>query len=168
MELVGRGVCFGWIEGGGVDGSTDPNGAHACTPCLSAKRVQQIAAFIAGWDMTLVLLAMLPVLGTMGALTAVLSGRVTRSAQKAYARAADVVTQALQNVRAVHAFNAEQYTIEVRGERFHNYWLGCRTCGRCTRSTPRKCTRRAGQLSEPSSEPLSISRPGPPAPKPPP
>jgi ATP-binding cassette, subfamily B (MDR/TAP), member 1 len=68
-------------------------------------------AFWRGWDLTLIILAMTPVLGLAGALISILGSKLTKQANTAYAEANTVSQQALANIRTVAAFNAEENTV---------------------------------------------------------
>jgi ATP-binding cassette subfamily B (MDR/TAP) protein 1 len=60
-------------------------------------------AFWRGWDMTLVLLACLPLLGAVGVALSKLSARIESSSAEAYAQAEDIALQAMTQVRALGA-----------------------------------------------------------------
>ncbi|KAK9846492.1 hypothetical protein WJX81_005240 [Elliptochloris bilobata] len=76
-----------------------------------ANFLQQSATFVAGmivaftksWSLTLVLLALAPVIGTAGYLVSMLSAKLSTRAADAYAEAAVVVAEALANIRTVLA-----------------------------------------------------------------
>jgi len=64
-------------------------------------------AFANGWDLTLVILAMMPLLGVAGGLLFWVMGATTSKASKAYAEANSVAQQALAAIRTVFAYNAQ-------------------------------------------------------------
>jgi ATP-binding cassette, subfamily B (MDR/TAP), member 1 len=68
-------------------------------------------AFTRGWDMTLVLLSLLPVLAGTGFAISVLVTRLSSAMNRAYADANSLAQQALANVRTVYAFNGEERTV---------------------------------------------------------
>jgi ATP-binding cassette subfamily B (MDR/TAP) protein 1 len=68
-------------------------------------------AFTRGWDMTLVLLSLLPVLAGTGFAISVLVTRLSSAMNRAYADANSLAQQALSNVRTVYAFNGEERTV---------------------------------------------------------
>ena len=65
-------------------------------------------AFINGWDLTLVMLAVMPVLGVAGAFLFRVMGTSTQRSSDAYAEANGIAAQALAAVRTVFSFNAEE------------------------------------------------------------
>lgn len=79
--------------------------------CLTQAVVGLIVAFTRGWDMTLVMLAIMPLLGVATALLATTSGRMTSRMNAAYADAGALAQSALGNVRTVYAFNASRRTV---------------------------------------------------------
>jgi len=70
-----------------------------------------IIAFTKGWDMTLVLLSLLPLLAGTGFAISVLVTRLSSALNRAYADANSLAQQALANVRTVYAFNGEERTV---------------------------------------------------------
>lgn len=68
-------------------------------------------AFWRGWDLTLIILAMTPVLGIVGAAMAIMGSRLTKKANEAYNEANTVSQQALANIRTVAAFGGEEKTV---------------------------------------------------------
>ena len=70
-----------------------------------------VIAFTRGWDMTLVLLSLLPVLAGTGFAISVLVTRLSSAMNRAYADANSLAQQALANVRTVYAFNGEERTV---------------------------------------------------------
>ena len=69
-----------------------------------------IIALVRGWDMALVVLSLLPVLGGAGFGIMYLVARLTSVMNRAYADANSQAQQALSNIRTVYAFNAEDRT----------------------------------------------------------
>ena len=65
------------------------------------------AAFWKGWDMTLVILACVPLLGGIGIGFTILFTRTQARGEQAYAAAAALVQETLANIRTVFAFGAE-------------------------------------------------------------
>lgn len=61
--------------------------------------------------MTLVLLAVTPLLAVVGAAVAVVMGGMSTKANTAYARANGIVQEALSNIRTVVAFNGQEQTV---------------------------------------------------------
>ena len=66
--------------------------------------------------MTLVMLAITPVLAFMGFLIAIWMTKATALINRAYGDANSIAQQALGSVRTVYAFNAEQRTVEAYNE----------------------------------------------------
>ena len=71
-----------------------------------------IVAFTRGWDMTLVMLAITPLLIVAGFLIATLVAKLTTRMNRAYAMANSLATQALSNIRTVYAFSGEPRSLE--------------------------------------------------------
>lgn len=69
------------------------------------------AAFTQGWDMTLVLLAVTPLLAVVGAAVASVMGGMSTKANTAYAHANGIVQESLSNIRTVAAFNGQEQTV---------------------------------------------------------
>lgn len=65
-------------------------------------------AFWRGWDLTLIILAMVPILAVVGAGVAIMGSKLTKKASTAYAHANTISQQALGNIRTVAAFNREE------------------------------------------------------------
>ena len=61
--------------------------------------------------MTLVLLAVTPLLAVVGTAVAVVLGRMDTRANTAYAHANGIVQESLANVRTVVAFNGQEQTV---------------------------------------------------------
>jgi ATP-binding cassette subfamily B (MDR/TAP) protein 1 len=76
-------------------------------------------AFTRGWDMTLVLLSLLPVLAGTGFAISVLVTRLSSAMNRAYADANSLAQQALANVRTVYAFNGEERTVNEYDHALH-------------------------------------------------
>eukprot|EP00891_Asterochloris_glomerata_P005017 jgi/Astpho2/5017/Aster-05951 len=64
-------------------------------------------ACVYAWDLTLVVIALIPLLAAVTAAFAVLAGRLNRQANKAYAECNGVATEAFAAVRTVYSFNGE-------------------------------------------------------------
>eukprot|EP00891_Asterochloris_glomerata_P003655 jgi/Astpho2/3655/e_gw1.00059.3.1_t len=79
---------------------------------LATFVVGYIIAFTKGWDMTLVILALTPLLALAGTSIALALGRMDTASSKAYAAANGIATEALAAVRTVLSFNGEQRTLE--------------------------------------------------------
>jgi hypothetical protein len=62
-----------------------------------------ILAFIKGWDMTLVMLGCIPLMGVMGAVMMSAISKSTQTQNAAYARASMVAQQSISQVRTVAA-----------------------------------------------------------------
>eukprot|EP00192_Tetraselmis_astigmatica_P000802 CAMPEP_0117691884 /NCGR_PEP_ID=MMETSP0804-20121206/25998_1 /TAXON_ID=1074897 /ORGANISM="Tetraselmis astigmatica, Strain CCMP880" /LENGTH=1263 /DNA_ID=CAMNT_0005505227 /DNA_START=142 /DNA_END=3933 /DNA_ORIENTATION=+ len=67
-------------------------------------------AFIYGWDLTLIMLAILPLLGGSVALLFKIMNETTEKSQEAYSEANTIAQQALSSIRTVYSFNAEAMT----------------------------------------------------------
>lgn len=65
------------------------------------------AAFWKGWDMTLVMLACVPLLAGIGVAFTVMFTKTQARGEQAYSAAAGLVQEALSSVRTVYAFCAE-------------------------------------------------------------
>jgi ATP-binding cassette subfamily B (MDR/TAP) protein 1 len=70
-------------------------------------------AFTRGWAMTLVMLAVTPVLAGMGYCIATFMSKNTAFINKAYGAANSIAQQALANVRTVYAFNGAERMVEA-------------------------------------------------------
>lgn len=68
-------------------------------------------AFWRGWDLTLIILAMVPILALVGAGIGIMGSKLTKSADIAYAKANTISQQALGNIRTVAAFNHEDQVV---------------------------------------------------------
>ena len=71
-----------------------------------------IIALVRGWDMALVVLSLLPLLGGAGFSVMYLSSRLTGTINTAYAEANSLAQQSLSTVRTVYAFNGEERTLQ--------------------------------------------------------
>ncbi|KDD76691.1 ABC transporter, partial [Helicosporidium sp. ATCC 50920] len=80
---------------------------------LSQAFIGIIVAFIRGWDMTLVMLAVMPVLIVMGFLMSTLIARLTSKMNAAYADANALAQATLGNMRTVYAFNGEVRSLDT-------------------------------------------------------
>ena len=69
-------------------------------------------AFWRGWDLTLIILAMVPILAIVGAGVAIMGSKLTKKASAAYANANTISQQALGNIRTVAAFNREERVVQ--------------------------------------------------------
>ena len=80
---------------------------------MSTSVVGIIVAFVRGWDMTLVILSLLPLLGAAGYGMTVITSRLTSSMNRAYAGANSLAQQALGNIRTVYAYNGEDKALQT-------------------------------------------------------
>jgi ABC-type bacteriocin/lantibiotic exporter with double-glycine peptidase domain len=71
------------------------------------------AAFSKGWSMTLVLLAITPLLVLCGAGIALMTARLSSKAAEAYAEANTIAQDALASIRTVTSFNAQKKTLST-------------------------------------------------------
>ena len=78
---------------------------------ISTAAAGLIIAFIRGWQLTLIIIAFLPVLAATGFAISILVQRLTSSMNRAYADANTLAQQALGNVRTVYAYNGEERTV---------------------------------------------------------
>lgn len=67
-----------------------------------------IIGFIKSWQLTLVLLAAVPVLATAGGLVGVTIAAGIRNSQGAFAKAGAIAQEALANIKTVYAFNGQE------------------------------------------------------------
>ncbi|CAI7780581.1 unnamed protein product [Closterium sp. NIES-53] len=77
-----------------------------------------VVAFIAGWQLTLVMLAVLPLLAAAGAIMTVIVSKSSNKGQEAYAAAGTIVEECVSAIRTVAAFTGEhravqQYTVKL-------------------------------------------------------
>ncbi|CAI5470840.1 unnamed protein product [Closterium sp. Yama58-4] len=77
-----------------------------------------VVAFIAGWQLTLVMLAVLPLLAAAGATMTVIVSKSSNKGQEAYAAAGTIVEECVSAIRTVVAFTGEhravqQYTVRL-------------------------------------------------------
>ncbi|GJP35341.1 hypothetical protein CLOM_g19843 [Closterium sp. NIES-68] len=77
-----------------------------------------VVAFIAGWQLTLVMLAVLPLLAAAGAAMTVIVSKSSNKGQEAYASAGTIVEECVSAIRTVAAFTGEhravqQYTVKL-------------------------------------------------------
>ena len=75
-------------------------------------RLLDDAAFARGWDLTLVLLAVMPLLAGAAFGIATFMGKKEATASSAYATANGIVQEALSGIRTVISFNGEKRTAE--------------------------------------------------------
>ena len=68
-----------------------------------------VIAFVKSWEMTLVLLAVFPVLAVVSAIFAKIISGSTDSSQKDYAEAGGVAQEVLSNIRTVNSYNAQKF-----------------------------------------------------------
>ncbi|OMH80546.1 Multidrug resistance protein 1 [Zancudomyces culisetae] len=71
-----------------------------------------VLAFIRGWKMALVVLAVMPLLIVSAGLMGANIGKLTNMVQEAYAEAGAVATEVLSSMRTVMSFNAQEREIE--------------------------------------------------------
>ncbi len=74
-------------------------------------------AFTQGWQLTLVIISLMPVLAIAGVLITFITGKLQARMTSAYGDANSISTQALANVRTVYAFNAEQEVLDSYGSK---------------------------------------------------
>ena len=71
-----------------------------------------VVGFVLGylfiWQLALVVTAFVPLLGVAGGATQVLTQRFTKAAQTAYARAGDIASEVINQIRTVHAYHGEE------------------------------------------------------------
>ena len=67
-----------------------------------------IVAFVVGWKLALVMLAVCPLIVIAGGLTAKVMASLTSKEQTAYAEAGAVAEQAISSIRTVVAFGGEE------------------------------------------------------------
>ncbi|KAK7259123.1 hypothetical protein RIF29_24721 [Crotalaria pallida] len=70
-----------------------------------------VIAFVKGWLLTVVLLSMIPLLVASGATMAILISKTSSRGQSAYAKAANVVEQAVGSIRTVASFTGEKQAV---------------------------------------------------------
>ncbi|KAL6755759.1 MDR-like ABC transporter [Haematococcus lacustris] len=70
-----------------------------------------IVAFVGGWDMTLVMVGIMPFLAAAGAVLAKVTTVMSSRTSKAYTDASSLAQQALSQVRTVAAYNGEERTV---------------------------------------------------------
>lgn len=66
-----------------------------------------VIAFVKGWQMALVVIAVFPLLAGAGAMMGVLLSKGTSEGQESYSKAGAVAQDAIQSIRTVQAFSAE-------------------------------------------------------------
>ncbi|KAH7427129.1 hypothetical protein KP509_10G031400 [Ceratopteris richardii] len=87
-----------------------------------------MARFIAGfavgfssvWQLTLVTLAVVPLMAAAGGTYAVIMIGLTGKSQKAYAKAGEIAEEAIAQIRTVYAFTGEKKTIAAYKKALHN------------------------------------------------
>lgn len=67
-----------------------------------------IVAFVVGWKLALVMLAVCPLIVLAGALTGKVMGSLSSKEQTAYAEAGAIAEQAISSIRTVVAFGGEE------------------------------------------------------------
>ena len=67
-----------------------------------------IVAFVFGWQLALVMLALCPLIVVAGALTGRVMGALTSKEQTAYGEAGAIAEQAISAIRTVVAFGGEK------------------------------------------------------------
>lgn len=73
------------------------------------------AAFAKGWDMTLVICSVVPILAGVAGLMALFIGRITSQQSEAYGIANGIASEALAAIRTVLSFNGEERTVRRYG-----------------------------------------------------
>ncbi|KAG1709667.1 hypothetical protein DVH05_020323 [Phytophthora capsici] len=71
-----------------------------------------IIAFVKGWELTLILMAVVPFVALSGMLAKKVIVAATHDGMQAYAEAGAVAQESLSNIRTVHMFNSVQHFIE--------------------------------------------------------
>ncbi|GMF60542.1 unnamed protein product [Phytophthora fragariaefolia] len=71
-----------------------------------------VIAFVKGWELTLILLAVVPFVAISGMLAKKVIVAATHSAIQSYAEAGAVAQESLSNIRTVHMFNSVQHFLE--------------------------------------------------------
>jgi ABC-type multidrug transport system fused ATPase/permease subunit len=100
------------------DGIGDKVGSAA--QFLSTGVVEIIISFVHSWKLTLVILAIAPVLAAFGAVFAKLTADTTGEGQDAYGAAGAVENEALALIRTVHAFGGQEEEAKRYEERLNS------------------------------------------------
>lgn len=89
---------------------------HACYAThlshSTSKQCYVTAAFAKAWDITLVVLAVVPLILAGAAIISIFIKRITTAQSEAYGRANGIASEALAAIRTVFSFNGEQRTAE--------------------------------------------------------
>ena len=100
-----------WIS---LPTSLPPSRICPCAPCAHngmplppsppSPHSGFLLAFVKGWDMTLVMLGCIPLMGVAGALAAKLTAKAAAKENAAYARASAIAQQSIGQIRTVAAY----------------------------------------------------------------
>ncbi|OLY84487.1 Multidrug resistance protein 1 [Smittium mucronatum] len=71
-----------------------------------------ILAFVRGWKMALVVLSIMPILGTIGYFMSSSVGKHTKNIQDRYAKSGSIANEALSSMRTVMAFNGQSRELD--------------------------------------------------------
>ncbi|KAF1781403.1 P-loop containing nucleoside triphosphate hydrolase [Phytophthora cactorum] len=71
-----------------------------------------LIAFVKGWELTLILMAVVPFVAASGMLAKKVIAAATHKGMQAYAQAGAVAQESLSNIRTVHMFNSVPYFVE--------------------------------------------------------
>ncbi|KAG6971719.1 hypothetical protein JG688_00004322 [Phytophthora aleatoria] len=71
-----------------------------------------LIAFVKGWELTLILMAVVPFVAASGMLAKKVIVAATHKGMQAYAQAGAVAQESLSNIRTVHMFNSVPYFVE--------------------------------------------------------
>ncbi|KAG5493113.1 hypothetical protein GH5_01849 [Leishmania sp. Ghana 2012 LV757] len=71
-----------------------------------------IAGFVFSWELTLVMIGMMPFIIVMAAIIGNIVSKMTESSRKHFAKAGSLATEVMENIRTVQAFGREDYELE--------------------------------------------------------
>jgi ABC-type multidrug transport system fused ATPase/permease subunit len=71
-----------------------------------------IIGFVRGWQLTLVIIAVTPLLAVAGGVMAAVMGSATTQGQEFYGKAGAVANEAITSVRTVAAFGNQEFEVE--------------------------------------------------------
>ncbi|RLN91558.1 hypothetical protein BBJ28_00026999, partial [Nothophytophthora sp. Chile5] len=74
-----------------------------------------IVALVKGWELTLILMAVIPFIAASGLLARKVIGSATNDGILSYAKAGAIAQESLSNIRTVHMFNAVGHFVEKYG-----------------------------------------------------
>jgi ATP-binding cassette, subfamily B (MDR/TAP), member 1 len=75
-----------------------------------------VFGFVFCWELTLVMLGMMPFIAVMGAVIGNIMAKMTESSRKHFAKAGSMATEVMENIRTVQTFGKEDYETERFGE----------------------------------------------------